>query len=202
VLAHFAKVRELTPVAGAEATNAMGDRNVRILTCVTNGQGIGPGHTALAVENTVYSFENMADIFSIITESSGWKTFNYPGYLKQNSFRPVLIQKLSIKCNPDYLLQYIDKSTKRDDDYGSSGVCSTLASKAINYALPEEIIFDPKGIDTPFGVYHCARRLGLVLAEQYLWPDCKTVNHLAWASIANTLKSDYPAAYKAMDLTR
>jgi hypothetical protein len=180
----------------------MGERNVRILTCVTNGQGIGPGHTALAVENTVYSFENIADIFSIITENSGWKTFGYSAYMKQNSFRPVLIQKLTIKCNPDYLLEYIDKSIKRDDDYGSSGVCSTLASKAINYALPEEIVFDPKGIDTPFGVYHCARRLGLVLGETYEWPDCKTVRVLTWASIVNTMRSDYPSAFAKMDFNR
>jgi hypothetical protein len=180
----------------------MAERRVRILTLVTNGQGIGPGHTAIAVENTVYSFENIGDIFSIITESSGWKTFSYGTYLKQNSFRPVLIQTLNQSCNADYLEEYVEKSRKRDDDYLGSGVCSTLASKAINYALPESIIFDPKGVDTPFGVYHCARRLGLVASEQYVWADCKTVTVLTWASIVNTLRSDYPAAHKGLDLKR
>jgi hypothetical protein len=154
------------------------------------------------VENTVYSFENIEDIFSVITESSGWKTFGFDAYLRQNSFRPVLIQTLNQKCNADYLVEYVDKSRKRDDDYLGSGVCSTQVSKAVNYALPQEIVFDPKGIDTPFGVYHCARRLGLVLSERYVWTDCKSVLVLTWAGIVNTLRSDYPAAYKAMDLSR
>jgi hypothetical protein len=180
----------------------MGDRRVRILTCVTNGQGIGPGHTAIAVENTVYSFENMVDNLSLLLRNSGWKTFGYASYIAANSFRPVLIQTLNASCVPEYVEEFVAKSKKRDDDYGTSGVCSTLASKAINYALPESIVFDPKGIDTPFGVYHCARRLGIVRSEEYIWADSKTVRVLTWAGIVNTLRSDYPAAYKALDLSR
>jgi hypothetical protein len=146
-------------------------RAVSILTFVTNGQGVGPGHSAIQIENKCYSFENANDWFSWKTENSGWKILNVSDYYDKNAWRPILRQRLNQKCYSESVIEYINKSIKNDDDYISSGVCSTLVSKAINYALPAEIIFDPKGIDTPFGVFHCARRLGLVLSEDYTWAD-------------------------------
>jgi hypothetical protein len=66
---------------------------------------------------------------------------------------------------------------------------------ALDYALPN-LTFNPRGFDMPFGVYHCARRLGLVQREEYFWPQRASLNVLAWARVANKLRSDYPAAYR------
>jgi hypothetical protein len=57
-------------------------KEIKLITCVTNGRGIGPGHTAIAVGATVHSFENAGDWFSVRREESGWKSFAIP-----NSFQ-------------------------------------------------------------------------------------------------------------------
>ncbi len=170
---------------------------VRILTLVTNGRGgTGPGHSALAVGSQVYTFGGGGDGMGGNTSrsTSGWKTLGYQSYLTTNGHRPVLVQFLN-RVREQRVVQYVANSIASDEDYGTSGVCSQQVSWALDYALPN-LTFDPRWFDTPFRVYHCARRLGLVQREQYLWPQRASLNVLAWARIANKLRSDYPLAYR------
>jgi hypothetical protein len=168
---------------------------VRILTFVTNFDGVGPGHSAVAVDNKVYTFEEVRSGW--FQSGSGWKILDYDQYLKANAHRPVLAQ--TIKASNGFLIaEYVSKSINNDDDYVGSGVCSTQVSKAVNYSLPKGIDFDPKGFDTPFGVYYCARRLSLVTSEEYTWANRSTLRVLVWANIVNKLDSDYPDALKGL----
>lgn len=170
---------------------------VRILTFVTNFDGVGPGHSAVAVDNTVYTFEDVGNGW--LQPGSGWKILDYDTYLKANSHRPVLAQTIT-QSNASLVTEYVKKSIANDDDYLGlgSGVCSTQVSKAVNYSLPHGVDFDPKGFDTPFGVYWCARRLRIVVSEDYTWADRKKITVLTWAGIVNKLASDYPDALKGL----
>ncbi len=171
---------------------------VKILTLVSNTvAGEGPGHSAVAVGETVYTFEDASGWFN---NRSGWKTLDYDDYLAANVRRPVLVQTVPAAVS-NYVIEYVAKSIANDDDYGGSGVCSQQVSRAVNYSLPQHIIFDPKGFDTPFGVYHCARRLSLVSGEEYFWSGRKSINVLAWARIVNKLRADYPVAFRSMDVS-
>ncbi|MEZ5307170.1 MAG: hypothetical protein R2684_08505 [Pyrinomonadaceae bacterium] len=172
--------------------------DVRILTLVTNTvAGEGPGHSAVAVGSKVYTFE---DVGGWLGSNSGWIKIDYDPYLKKNEHRPVLVQYVPTSVG-SYVTEYVDKSIANDDDYLGSGVCSQQVSRAVNYSLPKSVDFDPKGFDTPFGVYHCARRLALVSKEEYFWPGKGDINALAWARIVNKLRDDYPDAYANMDLS-
>lgn len=170
---------------------------VKILTLVSNtAAGEGPGHSAVVVGSTVYTFEDTGGWFA---SGSGWKTLVSNNYLAANQHRPVLVQTIP-QANGTLVTDYVTRSIANDDDYGGSGVCSQQVARAVNWALPHSINFDPKGFDTPYGVYHCARRLGLVSAEEYYWPGKGKINALAWARIVNKLKADYPLAFRSMDL--
>lgn len=171
---------------------------VRILTFVTNFDGVGPGHSAVAVDNKVYTFEDVGSGW--LQPGSGWKILDYSQYLLANAHRPVLAQTIT-QSNPQLIIDYVNKSIKNDDDYIGSGVCSTQVSKAVNYSLPHGIDFDPKGFDTPFGVYYCAKNLSIVASEDYTWGDRKKLLVRVWANIVNKLSSDYPDALKGLKAT-
>ncbi|HUF04285.1 MAG TPA: hypothetical protein VMM38_08930 [Aridibacter sp.] len=173
--------------------------DVRILTLVTNFNGTGPGHSAVAVGEMVFTFEDATNGW--LQSGSGWKKVKYETYLGGNKHRPVLAQTIR-GASPDSVTKYVDRSIANDDDYLGSGVCSQQVAKAINYSLPHDIDFDPKGFDTPFGVYHCARRLKVVIGEEYTWPGRASLTVGVWASIVNKLKVDYPDAHKSMDFSR
>jgi len=171
---------------------------VRILTFVTNVNGVGPGHSAVAVGSTVYTFEDTGGWFN---SGSAWKKLNYDQYLAGNTHRPVLVQTIP-SANSGFVTEYVDQSIASDDDYIGSGVCSQQVARAVNYALPHNIDFDPRGFDTPFGVYHCARRLGVVGREEYDWSGRASLRVLVWSSIVNKLEADYPAALRSMNVSR
>ena len=162
---------------------------VKIWTCVTNAGGVGPGHSAVSVGSTVHTFEDVGDGW--LQEGSGWKTLGYKSYLKDNTHRPVLLQTIPT-CVGAYVNEYVAKSKKRDDDYIGSGVCSQQVARAVNYGLPKDVDFDPKGFDTPFAVYHCAQRLAVVSTEEYLWPDRYSISNGVRERIEEKLKVDYP----------
>ena len=162
-----------------------------ILTCVTNGAGCGPGHTAIVLDDTVYSFENTGDWFSSGAGASGWITAKLDAYLKKNEKRPVLLQELSEKVKPGPVEAYIKKSIADDDDYLSSGVCSSLVASAVNAGFTAG--FNPFGVDTPWSVYHLAKKKGIVANERAVWdPDKVNIAHRAM--IASKLLMDYPTA--------
>jgi|GEM_PF-2665177 len=169
---------------------------VKILTFVSNFNGSGPGHSAVSVGSTVYTFEDVANGW--LQPGSGWKKLNYTSYLKSNEHRPVLAQTIPLATS-SLVTQYVDQSIKDDDDYIGSGVCSQQVARAVNWALPQNIDFDPKGFDTPFGVYHCARRLCVSSSEEYTWKGRKKINYRAWQNIFLKLAYDYPAAKKGLE---
>ena len=174
------------------------EKQVRVMTFVTNFNGGGPGHSAVAVDSTVYTFEDVGGGW--LQEGSGWKKFGFDSSLKANAHRPVLVQTLSL-VRGDSVVKYVDRSIAADDDYVSSGVCSSQVSRAVNFGLPENVDFDPKGIDTPYGVFYCARRLSLVMKEEYFWPGRSSLGTLVWAGIVNKLQSDYPSVLAKMNVT-
>ena len=167
-------------------------KKVTILTCVTNGAGCGPGHTAIVLDDTVYSFENVGDWFSKGgNNASGWVTAKMADYLKKNEARPVLLQELSEKVRPQPVEDYIKKSIASDDDYLSSGVCSSLVASAVNAGFTAG--FNPFGVDTPRNVYHLAKQKGIVASERGIW-DPDKVNFVHRGLIAAKLAVDFPSA--------
>ncbi len=170
---------------------------VKIITLVTNLDGVGPGHSAVSVGEQLYTFEDIGGGW--LQSGSGWKKERYEPYLAANEHRPALIQTIP-QAYAAWVTEYVNKSIANDDDYLGSGVCSQQVARAVNYSLPKEIDFDPKGFDTPFGVYWCARRLKLVSNEEYLWPGKSSVRFRTWMNIVNKLQADYPIAADNMDL--
>ena len=171
---------------------------VKILTFVTNLCGSGPGHSAVAVDKKVYTFEDIGGGW--LQSGSGWKILDYDPYLQHNAHRPILIQTIR-GANPSLIVEYVNKSIKNDDDYGGSGVCSTQVSKAVNYSLPKEIDFDPFGFDTPHGVYYCARNLHIVTSEEYIWAEGRKPWNPFKNDIIIKLMLDYPLALKGLKET-
>ena len=163
-----------------------------ILTCVTNAGGVGPGHTAISIGDTVYTFENWKDWFSKATdEKSGWLEFPFGKYLEANAHRPVIIQELTSKVNSQKARKYIQSSKASDADYLSSGVCSSLVANAVNAAWSGW--FDPIGVDTPYKVYHLAKITGIVVKTKLSWQGREKLSLVIRGLIEVKLIKDYDA---------
>ncbi len=142
---------------------------VQLLTFVGNkGWETGPGHMAIGIGNTCYTFEDFGN-GRFNPDRSGWLILNLTDYLKQNEYRPTLIQKLKALVVPGLVTEYVRKSVLDDDDFVTSGWCSYQAAKAIDYASPKAIDFDPDGLNTPQSVFYHARRVGIAASETYVW---------------------------------
>lgn len=139
---------------------------VTLITCVTNAGGVGPGHSAIAINGTVYSFEQAGDIGS---GSSGWLVVSLNRYLSMNTHRPVILQELTDQVSEGKALKYITQSISEDDDYLGSGVCSSQAASAIDAAYSGD--FNTWGVDKPYEIYQLAKELGIVANERMTWPD-------------------------------
>lgn len=138
---------------------------LRILTCVTNAGGRGPGHSALWVDNTVYSFE---DMFS----TNGWLVQAASTYLNnsQNKNRPVIAQTLNSKVNAQKVLDSLRaEANEWFEMYSGSNVCSQRASA--NLAVGASKGFNPPGYDTPYKVYWHAWDKEYVGSERCVWQD-------------------------------
>jgi hypothetical protein len=165
--------------------------DVVVVTCVTNAAGMGPGHSAVAVGTLLYTFEAL----DYGGSGSGWKTLDRDSYFASNTHRPLLLQTLSMTAIcPHLVAEYVNQSIANDDDYIGSGVCSTQAARALDYAMPS-IVFEPRGFDTPYGVYQCARRLQLVVSESYLWTGRQALDRSVRMRVVDKLRSDYPHAF-------
>ena len=111
----------------------------------------------------------MEDYAGLINRySSGWKQFPLDYYLQKNEDRPLFIQELISAVNAEKILQYIRQSAARDEDYITSGVCSSQAASAIEFAWDQK--FDPSGIDKPYNVYLLAKAKKIVKSEEMIWP--------------------------------
>lgn len=162
-----------------------------IMTCITNGGGVGPGHTAVIVGDTVYSFENAGDWFSVRTESSGWITMDAQEYIDKNAARPVVLQDINEQVNRSKVLRYIFGSMETDMDYLSSGVCSSLVCSAIEAGYTGS--FNPPGVDTPYKTFHLANKKGIVRGTSVTWADRDTISSGNRSRIQEKVKSDYPS---------
>lgn len=143
---------------------------VTLVTCVSNGGGIGPGHSAIAIDGTLYTFEEL----NYGGNSSAWVTFPVSSYLANNTHRPVILQRLTSAVNATQSLTYIQNSINNDDDYVGSGVCSSQAASAIEAGYSGE--FNTVGIDKPYEIYQLAKEKSIVASEVMHWPGKSNCN--------------------------
>jgi len=144
-------------------------KSVQLVTCVTNAGGIGPGHSAIAYNNTVYSFEQL----DYGKSGSGWLVIGLTKYINNNKHRPVILQELTSAVSAAKVLKYIQSSMRNDDDYIGSGVCSSQAAAAIDAAYSGT--FNTIGVDKPYEIYQLAKDKGIVKSETMHWAgegDC------------------------------
>ena len=143
-------------------------RRVALLTCVTNFAGVGPGHSAVVIDDHVFTFERVAGGWW--DPDSGWVRYTTQAYLKINTWRPVVPMELNpALCNANAVYDYIAQSERDDDDYGGSGVCSQQAAAAISAGLGRDI--NPWGFNTPVAVATAVKNCGAVSSSYYTFPD-------------------------------
>jgi hypothetical protein len=158
-------------------------RSVGIITCVSNANGYGPGHTALWIDGTVYSFEQMGS-------KNGWLVIKADEYADtaQNRGRPLVYYHLNERTSPNMVEEYLIGDAEGWSLYGPN-VCSQRASLALNAGTLGG--FDPKGYDTPFGVYWCAWRRKMVGEWWAVWKEPSLQSEAAQARITAKLRDDY-----------
>lgn len=162
-------------------------RRAALLTCVSNGANIGgPGHSAVILDDYVYTFEASLGGWLSVTES-GWFQVRTADYLKANTWRPIVIQELSeTQVNATAIRGYISRSDDNDEDFISSGVCSQQAAKALSAGIGAAV--DPWGMNIPYLVYRYIKNSGLVVNAYYTFPDVNgyhfypknTLHNLYW----------------------
>jgi len=158
--------------------------SVGIITYVTNSNGVGPGHTALWVDGTCYSFEQMA-------KGNGWLVLGVDSYVNRaiNLGRPLVYYKLNGLVSPNSVEEYLlDDSAGLWPVYGPN-VCSQRASLALNAGTFGG--FNPYGYDTPFGVYWCAWRRNIVSEWWAVWKKPSLQSASAQQRIYAKLESEY-----------
>lgn len=136
---------------------------LRILTCVTNAGGMGPGHTALWIDEQIYSFEK-------ITSANGWLVQNFSTYVnnEQNKNRPVIAQTLNSNVNAQTVLNTVRREANEwFEQYSGSNVCSQRASAMLDSGGSSG--FNPSGYDTPYKVYWHAWNKQYVGSERCVW---------------------------------
>ena len=154
---------------------------VSLVTCVTNGGGIGPGHSCIDINNTIYTFEGI----DYGGDASAWRKFSRVQYLKNNEHRPVIIQELIGAVDQSLALKYIQNSTAADDDYASSGVCSSQAASVIEEAWGND--FDTWGVDKPYEIFDLAKEKRIVKSESRYWPGESKLNPIVRTRIKGIL---------------
>lgn len=140
---------------------------VHLVTCVTNFNGIGPGHSCLEINGMIHSFEAVKGAWGN-SGQSGWIQIGAAKYYADNAHRPVIKQLLNGRVSEGKVLGYILNSAAADDDYLSSGVCSSQAASAIEAGFQGS--FNTMGIDTPYDIYVMANNKGIVGTESMAWP--------------------------------
>ncbi len=138
---------------------------LRIITCVTNAGGVGPGHTAIWIDNTIYSFERM-------TALNGWLVQPFSTYINndQNKSRPVIAQTLNSRVSAQTVLDTVRAEVDEwFEGYSGSNVCSQRGSTVLDSGASNG--FDPRGYDTPYGVYWHAWNKEYVGSERCVWQE-------------------------------
>jgi hypothetical protein len=158
---------------------------VAILTLVSNAAGYGPGHSAIVVQGTVYSFEQIKGPFG-----DSWLVMPVKEYLAINEHRPVLVQELSEKVSAPDVVRYIENSANADDDYATSGVCSSQVGSAIEEGWGQP--FNPSGPDTPASIFEMAKNKGIVSRTYSYWPGKDALPDSVKKRLTERLKKEYP----------
>lgn len=159
-------------------------RGIAILTLISNAKGVGPGHSAIVAGNNVYTFEELAGI-----RGDSWIIINVSKYLKKNGHRPVVVQEVNEKVNFKKVMNYLAHSIQRDDDYLTSGVCSSQVAAAIDAGMNQK--FNPTRIDTPRKVYMLAKTKGIVKRSYYYWPGAPALGDYARYFLVERMERDY-----------
>jgi hypothetical protein len=157
-------------------------KSVNLVTCVTNAGGIGPGHSAIAYNNTIYSFEDI----NYGKTGSAWIVIGLNAYIRKNSQRPVILQELTSTVNSRNVINYIQKSIANDDDFIGSGVCSSQAAAAIEAGYAGK--FNTFGVDKPYEIYQLAKSKGIVKTETMHWAGQANCNWFVRTRIQGLLK--------------
>ncbi|MBI4904205.1 MAG: hypothetical protein HY820_11250 [Acidobacteria bacterium] len=158
-----------------------------VLSCVGNVDGIGPGHTAIVVDDNVYTFEVVVGAW-FVRAKSGWRMLKARTYFDENKSRPVVVQELnpSITKESD-ILAYIYGSDMKDEDYLSSGHCSYQASRAVSAGIG----LDPgANCLLPNAYYRWLNMTGYVSSCYTAYPALKPDN----AEFKRQMENDYPKA--------
>lgn len=158
--------------------------SVGIITCISNGSGFGPGHTALWVDGTLYSFEQMGS-------RNAWLVTPVEVYanLGINRGRPLIYYRLNGRVSADDVKAFLVKdSSGWSMPYGPN-VCSQRASIALDAGTFGG--FNPHGIDTPFGVYWCAWRKQVVAEWWAVWKQPALQSTAAQKRIYSKLEEEY-----------
>ncbi|MCA9756682.1 MAG: hypothetical protein KDA27_12835 [Candidatus Eisenbacteria bacterium] len=145
-------------------------KRVAILTMVGNTRyGRGPGHTAIAIDDKVYSFGDISICLGNDgVYSSGWIEMGVRDYIAQNSWRPVVVQELSAsKVDARDVFRHIQRCADREDEHLGSGDGSSRAALAVEAGMAAP--FDRAGIDTPYKLYQLAKYRGIVSQAYYYW---------------------------------
>jgi len=134
-------------------------KKAALLSCVGNSHGVGPGHSALVVDDYVYTFESVWGAWGV-PGTSGWRMVKARVYFAENTHRPIVVQELSlVSTNETSILSYIYESDLDDEDYGSSGHCCYQASQAVASGIGSYPGFNSA---IPPTVYAWANRTGCV----------------------------------------
>lgn len=154
---------------------------VSLVTCVTNAGGMGPGHSCIDINGTIYSFQGL----DYGGNNSAWVQSARSKYLGENAHRPVIFQRLSSAVADGKVLLYILASIADDDDYATSGVCSSQAANAIEAGYASN--FNTWGLDTPYDIYDLAKKKNMVSSESFHWSGESSCNFMVRGSITATL---------------
>lgn len=143
-------------------------RRAALLTCVTNVAGVGPGHSALALDGYVYTFERVSGAW-LVPGGSAWLQIPVRDYLAANTHRPVIVQELDVaRADATAMREYIVESDLADADYGSSGVCSQQAASALSAGLDLQV--NPIGLNSPYRIYRHLKHTGAVSRSYHTFP--------------------------------
>lgn len=138
-----------------------------LITVITNSGGMGPGHSAIAINQTVYSVE----LGNINPNKSAWLVIALERYKSHVNNRPLIYQNLNSKVSMSRTMDYIRKSDQRDDDYFTNGVCSSQAGSAIEAGLGPGNTFNAQwGFDSPFSIFELAYQREIVASTHFEWP--------------------------------
>jgi hypothetical protein len=129
-----------------------------------------------------------------IRTGTGWKQVALDTYVVDNNYRPIIFQDISKSVNSIKVVKYVRESISSGDLYGPDGACSTQTSKAISASLNSGR-FNPRGIDTPAGVYAEVDRLGLASTTSVRWASPMVKGKDFFNKVLDVTIADYPKIF-------